>query len=147
MLLIPLVKKQIKHYQAEWGDTQKMFPLICTRYMQISLFKQDIHYVTLVEITDLSFHRSQKHLIDVHLRVRVSWGPTCHLSLNAYVHPLNEDSIGQLIEQYPGMARERRRRNSAQWCHLVLGEDQPTHPLSTPTSTMSTTVRALPCWC
>lgn len=37
----------------------------------------------------------------------------------------NEDSIGQLIEQYPGSDKRTARRNSAQWCHLVLPGGDP----------------------
>lgn len=68
--------------------------------------------------TDLLFQHCQ-HFIDIHLQARVSQGPPCHLLLNAYVHSLNEDSIGQIIEQHPGSDTRRARRNSAQWCHLV----------------------------
>ena len=40
-------------------------------------------------------------------------------SMHMCTHP-GEDSIGQLIEQYPGSDKRTARRNSAQWCHLVL---------------------------
>lgn len=130
-LLIPLVKEKKKeHYQGREEthrrtQTHKMFPLIHTRYKQISLFKQDALYVALCGNTDLLF----QHLIDIHLQARVSQGPSCHQLLNAYVHSLNEDSIGQLIEQHPGRGRRGARRNSAQWCHLVPPRADPARAL------------------
>ena len=75
---------------------------------------------------DLLFRRCNTFR-DVRVRVRVSRGPSCHLSLNAYVHPLSEDSIGQLIEQYPGSDKRTARSNSAQWCHLVLVQGDELH--------------------
>lgn len=131
-LLIPLVKNQIKHYQGS-EETHRQ----CCLWFALDTFKyhfkkkkktQMCRELHLLENADLWF-QPLLCVIDVHLQVRLSQGPLCHPSLNAYVHPLDEDSIGQLIEQYPGSDKHTARRNSAQWCHLVPCQCSPARAL------------------
>lgn len=44
----------------------------------------------------------QRPLKRVFIQTRVSQPRRCHLSVNAYVQEPNQDTAGQLIEQYPG---------------------------------------------
>lgn len=126
-LLIPLVKKQIKHYQGSEETHRK-----CSLWFTLDTCKY--HFLNRIYVCCTCWKHWPFISPAATLNRRSStsesiMGPSCHLSLNAYVHPLNEDSIGQLIEQYPGSDKRAARSNSAQWCHLVL-------PLCDPAGTL-----------
>ena len=114
-LLMPLVKKQIKHYQGSeetHGQRCLGFALDTCRYPVLNR----MYYMCCTCWETLTFH-----FTDATLNGRssasegitgtpVSSTPQCICTFTQW---------GQLIEQYPGSDKRARRRNPAQWCHLV----------------------------
>lgn len=124
-----MVEQMLKDSKFEGG------PFLCSwRQQTLKALTCPLHRKRCLKTTFLLKTSLQRALKGVFVQARVSQPRRCHLSVDAYVQEPNQDTAGQLIEQYPGSDTGAGRRNL---CSMLPSSGEWRRPGT----------RAVPCCC